>query len=484
MHITLLVTLLSLVGIFAITIPVTPWVTTGDQKMLLKQLSNIYFLNSPGCADPNRCIIINQSVSYQQIDGFGASMTESSAYVLSQLKGDAFDDAMRALFDNGEGIGISFVRVPMGTCDFALDSTTYDDTVDDYDLASFSIARDERYILPILRYAMKIRSEIVPPLPDVLPLYLMGSPWSPPVWMKTSNALGYGTLKNDNRVYVALAAYFTKFAQAYQRAMGSLPMYSVTPQNEPLFEPRGYAGMYLSAKQESKLAIEMNRQFKAAGLKTKIIVYDHNWDNASYPLEILANSEARQAIAGTAWHCYNGDVSAQSPVHTRYPEKETHLTECSGGQWAPNWADNLLWDVGTLIIGGTRNWAKSVLKWNLALDTHYGPTHGGCLDCRGFLTVDTTTSPPKWRKESEYYSFGHASKFVESGAFRIDSQIPGKKPVGIQHVAFLSKRQGEVVLLLTNPTKENVSFEIRYFDNALPTFIPARSVMTLVWPML
>eukprot|EP00708_Paratrimastix_pyriformis_P003255 GAFH01002026.1.p1 GENE.GAFH01002026.1~~GAFH01002026.1.p1 ORF type:complete len:431 (+),score=67.91 GAFH01002026.1:109-1293(+) len=392
---------------------------------------------------------------------------------------------MKDLFDRDQGIGVSFVRIPMGTCDFALDSTTYDDTKDDYSLAHFSVNRDMRYLIPVLQHAQEIRRGYVPPGGALRPLYFMGTPWSPPTWLKTSKAIGYGTLLPTVQARTTLANYFVRFIQAYANV--GLPIYAVTIQNEPLFEPRGYGGMHLDASQEVDIAIEMNRAFQQAGLDTKITVYDHNWDNASYPLHILQNAAARNAIAGTAWHCYAGDVAVQIPVHDAYPEKETYLTECSGGAWAPDFDGNLLWDTTVLIIGGMRGWSRAVLKWNLVLDQKDGPTHGGCLNCRGFLTADLSAKPPTLRRESEWYVFGHVAKFVESGARRAESRFAADQPqpdVGaLQHVAFVNPREGTAVLVVANPGKNDVAFELAHRSSVAPQVIPARSVMTLVWPL-
>src|SRR5207249_5921452 len=113
--------------------------------------------------------------------------------------------------------------------------------------------------------------------------------------------------------------------------------------------------------------------FVRSGIRTIILDWDHNWDEYQSPLQVLADSVAPRYIAGVAWHCYGGDVAAQSLVHDAHPEKNAYFTECSGGEWAPTFADNLKWFVRTLIIEATRGWAKGVLLWNLALDENHGP---------------------------------------------------------------------------------------------------------------
>ena len=172
------------------------------------------------------------------------------------------------------------------------------------------------------------------------------------------------------------------------------PIHLISLQNEPHHEPDNYPGMRLNPADRATLVREhFGPLFARVGIKTQILDWDHNWDEPDSPLEVLADSGARRYVAGVAWHCYGGDVSAQSKVRDAYPEKDVYFTECSGGAWAPSFADNLVWNVRTLIIGATRNWARGVLMWNLALDEKHGPHTGGCADCRGVVTINTPRAP-------------------------------------------------------------------------------------------
>ena len=146
---------------------------------------------------------------------------------------------------------------------------------------------------------------------------------------------------------------------------------------------------------------------------------------------MLADRKAAPFIDGVAWHCYGGDVSAQTPVHAAHPDKNAYLTECSGGEWDNGWADSLRWFTRELIIGSTRGWSRGIVLWNLALDEKYGPHAGGCGNCRGVVTIDSTTGAIT--RNLEYYVLGHASRFVMPGAHRIESTTGVK---GLATVAF------------------------------------------------
>jgi glucosylceramidase len=192
-------------------------------------------------------------------------------------------------------------------------------------------------------------------------------------------------------------------------------------------------------------------------------------------LRVLGDSVARRYIAGVAWHCYSGDVSAQTRVHDAYPAVDTYFTECSGGAWAPSFADNLVWNVRTLIIGATRNWARGVLLWNLALDEHHGPHLGGCGDCRGVVTIDSRSGAVT--RNVEYYALAHASRFVRPGARRMEST---SGVAGLESVAFRN-RDNTRVLIVVNTAAEERRFVVRSAGDALVYVLPAGAVATLRW---
>jgi glucosylceramidase len=180
---------------------------------------------------------------------------------------------------------------------------------------------------------------------------------------------------------------------------------------------------------------------RARGLATQILDYDHNWDKPELPLAVLADPVARAYIAGVAWHCYNGDVPAQTPVHDAYPDKDAWETECSGGEWSPKYAEVLAWMTDKLIIGASNNWSRGSLLWNLALDPAHGPHNGGCDDCRGVITIDPATGAIT--RNVEYYVLGHASRYVLPGAFRVAT----KHGEGIEAAAFLNPDGSRVAIL-------------------------------------
>jgi len=415
-------------------------------------------------------IDIDPTVTFQEMDGFGASLTESSAYLIyNALPEQQRQALMIDLFDPNTGIGLSFLRQPMGSSDFRLTDYTYDDVPigqTDYELQNFSIASDRNFIIPLLLEALAINPNIK----------IMGSPWSAPAWMKDSEQLGYGRLADSDYVYQAYADYFVKYIQAY--AAEGLAIDAVTLQNEPHYEPYGYPGMWMDPSDQARLAICLGQRLQANNIHTKIVIWDHNWDDPGYPITVLDDPEANSYIAGTAFHGYAGGPSAQLKVVKAHPDKDIYFTECSGGGWAPIFGDNLMWDISTLIIKAVRYYAKTVAKWNIALDENNGPKiSGGCDNCRGVVTINQSTG--QVTREVEYYSLGHAAKFVRPGAKRIAStEYAGQH---IENVAFVNP-DGSTVVIVLNPNTFRQNVQLKWKGQSFIYGLPARSVTSFKWP--
>lgn len=441
------------------------WVTTGDQHKLLSREPDVAFSAADTAGLPT--IAVASAPIYQEMVGFGAAITDAAASLINGLPPDRREALLRDLFDadRGEGIGLSFTRITIGASDFSSRHYSFDDMPPgqrDPILARFSIEPDRTNRLPVLRRALAINPQ----------LQIVASPWSAPGWMKTSGSLIGGTLRPD--AFGPFAEYLRRYVEAYA-ALG-VPIYALTVQNEPHFEPKDYPGMRLEPPARARFIGEyLGPLLARERIRTLILDWDHNWDDPQSPLRVLGDSVARRYIAGIAWHCYGGDVSAQTRVHDAYPAVDTYFTECSGGAWAPSFADNLVWNVRTLIIGATRNWARGVLLWNLALDENHGPHLGGCGDCRGVVTVDSRSGAVT--RNVEYYALAHASRFVRPGARRMEST---SGVAGLESVAFRN-RDNTRVLIVVNTAAEERRFVVRSAGDALVYVLPAGAVATLRW---
>ncbi|GER90093.1 glucosylceramidase [Dictyobacter vulcani] len=447
---------------------VNVWLTSGDLSTHLAPQANLTFANGNGSGN---VINVNENQTYQQMDGFGASLTDSSAWlVYNKMSSSQRSTLMNNLFNSSSGIGLNFLRQPIGASDLtrpapAVGEYSYDDMPagqTDPSLANFSISHDNAYIIPVLKQALQINPSIK----------IMGTPWSPPGWMKSSGSMEGGTLNAS--AYSAYANYFVKYVQAYQ-AQG-LPIYAITPQNEPLYVPNGYPGMSFPADQQTNfIKNNLGPAFAQNGITTKILGYDHNWDQTGYPTTILSDSTANSYTAGTAWHCYGGSVDAQTTVHNSYPNKDTWETECSGGAWENS---NGFPNTMSLLIGVVRNWGKSVVRWGMVLDPNGQPNLGtgaACSTCRGVVSVDQNNGNVTYN--GDYYGLGQASKFVTPGAYHIDSSAGSN---GIQDVAFKNP-DGTKVLVAYNSGSSSQSFSVQWGGESFAYTLPAGAAATFKW---
>jgi glucosylceramidase len=469
--------------------PAHAWVTTPDRQLQLSDRGTVPF----GKAGSDLLTItVDPGRTFQTMQGFGASLTDSSAAVLYRLDPAERDAAMVALFDPRRGDGLGYLRQPMGASDFvATAQYTYDDLPagqTDYSMRHFSIAHDESQILPLLRRARALNPR----------LQILASPWSPPAWMKTNGSLVGGSLIDEPRIYAAYALYFVRFLQAYERA--GVPVATVTVQNEPQNRnPSGYPGTYMSAEQQARFIEVLGPALRGAHLHVGILAYDHNWsmhpaDIAStppgqvpeteYPAMVLSDPRAARWVAGVAYHCYFGDPSRQTALHSRFPDAAIYFTECSGSHGptdppAQVFSDTLRFHARNLTIGTTRDWAQTVITFNLALDPSGGPHVGGCGTCTGVITVGPGQTVAT---NAEYYTLGHLSRFVKPGAVRIASTSFGTTGWNgqIMDVAFRNP-DGSIALVVHNENDAPRSFAVSSGGRSFEYTLPGGALATFTW---
>lgn len=435
------------------------WLTKGDQTQLLSK-QNIA-LNFSETTNANPTIEVDPNTSFQSIDGFGYTLTGGSASLINALPTADKDKLINELFGTADNaIAVSYLRISIGASDLSATPFTYNDLPDgetDENLAKFSLSKEQTDLIPILKKIVAINPAVK----------ILGSPWTAPAWMKTNKSFIGGSLKPE--YYATYSKYLVKYIQA-MKAEG-ITIDAITPQNEPL-HPGNNPSMYMEALDQAKFVKVLGPIFQSAGLATKIIVYDHNADRPDYPITILNDADAKKYVDGSAFHLYAGNISALTQVHNAHPDKNVYFTE----QWVggpSNFGEDLKWHVSTLIIGGTRNWSRNVLEWNLAADPNYNPhtDKGGCTTCLGAITIAPAVS-----RNVAYYVIAHASKFVKPGSIRIASNIIGN----LQNVAFKTP-EGKTVLIVCNNSSTDSSFNIKYNGKIVSSTLEKGAVATYVW---
>jgi glucosylceramidase len=445
---------------------VNVWLTTtsdpGGRTLTrgLQQQAPIAFAASSRDAD--QTVTVNELTTFQPFEGAGASFTDTAAYLLrgsGALSAGARDAVMRKLYHPADGIGLSFTRNPMGASDLARFSYSYDDTC--CDLSDFSLGADAD-VLALTKQAKALN-------PD---LSIMASPWSAPAWMKDNGSFNQGWLQAQ--YYGLYGQYFAKYVQGYQ-AQG-LHVDYVSPQNEPTCCP-GYPSMnWNTSGLRFFLVNALYPAFRNAGITTKVLVHDWNWDGYdTWAAPLLADGAIRDdpLFGGIAWHGYGGNVGTQTAVHNQYPFVNAYDTEHSGGLWIGNQHREDMLN----LVDYARNWGRSWVKWSLAVDQHMGPHNGGCDICTGLITVhngDERSGQVDYT--IEYYTMGHLTKFVRPGAVRIDSTANGSVP----NVAWKNP-DGSKALIAYNNTGSSQSVKVSWGAQSFTYTLPVRTSATFTW---
>lgn len=438
------------------------WLTNPDKSALFahqdKQLQ--FGLATNG----NPVIKVDDKQKYQSMVGFGFALTGGSAMHIINMKSESRSKLLQDVFGTkGNDIGVSYLRLSIGSSDLNDHVFSYDDLPDgetDINMDKFDLGPDKKDVIPVMKEILALNPSIK----------ILGSPWSPPKWMKTNDDTRGGRLKPE--YYAAYAKYFVKYIQ--QMKAEGITIDAITVQNEPL-HPGNNPSLLLTAPEEKDFVKNnLGPAFKAAGITTKILIYDHNADRPDYPITILDDPKAAKYIDGSAFHLYGGSVDAFTEVHNAHPDKNIYFTEQMVVQFDDTARMIISEPVGTIIIGATRNWCRNVLEWNLAAGPDFKPytDRGGCSMCQGAVTIDGNS----YTKNIAYYSMAHVSKFVRPGSVRIASSDPESLP----NVAFTTPGNKKV-LIVANENNNPQTFTISYNGKNASATLEGKAVATFVW---
>jgi glucosylceramidase len=449
------------------------WETSRNGGTLSKRLMQQPSIETSKTAGKGPAITL-ASKRQQSIDGFGGALTDSSAYLInhSSHKAEILEDLFGA--DRPQSADFKMVRLPLGASDLtanpsadapqskrgcsAVSPTCYapnpmcfgevppqepEECFGSYadkegpeqnPLEYFSIKHDERNIIPVLQAAKH----------EMPSLGIIATPWSAPGWMKTSRTYLYSCAGREDflgsTASVIYARYLADATKAYEE--NGLPFKLLSIQNEPQNCKIGMPTMRLEPKQEAEVANALPAQMKKAGVKSKptILGWDHNFEEsgkgrAQFPEELL--ELAPKTIGAIGYHSYEGLPYAPGWT-TKYPKVGLYLTESSGEYTDYRQGDsgaNLEFEVQHELIDPLRDGAKASLYWNLALDDGCGPqfqggegcekktSGGGCGACRPMITVDDEHQTVVLNED--FYYWAQFSRFIESGAARIETNTTG-----------------------------------------------------------
>jgi glucosylceramidase len=463
------------------------WLTRPDRSALCaRQEATVPFTDEAGRGVP---IVVDESRRFQAMDGFGFALTGGSAELMTKMTAPARGALIRELFaTGGAGIGISYLRLSIGASDLNSKVFSYDDRPPDetdFPLDHFSLGLDRQDVVPVMK-------QILATSPGIR---VLGSPWSAPPWMKTNKDARGGAL--EPRCYDVYARYLVKYVQAMK--LEGIAIDALTVQNEPLNSRNTPSMQMLPAEQRDFVRDHVGPAFRAAGLSTRLLLFDHNLDRIDHPLTTLQDPKAAQYADGTAFHHYGGDFTAMGLLHDARPDKNLYFSEQMIVERPGSPTIDIAGPVKRLVIGAPRHWSRNVVLWNLAADPNNDPhtDNGGCSMCQGAVTLDGD----KVTRNVAYYVIAHASRFVPPGSLRIGSTDPkdrvllvtedeeraGAVRVGVAetsgvapNVAFL-RPDGRIALIVANDSASGRRVIVQHQGRYAAVMLDAGAVATLVW---
>lgn len=457
-----------------VTGDVQTYVTYANKSMLFKNVPVDF--NSKPNMDVERTIWLDNSKTFQEIDGFGVAITGSSCYNLLHMSQDNRTKLLKETFDTKDGAGYSFIRISIGCSDFSLEEYTCCDTPGIENFAIHDL--DKRELFPVLKEILAINPK----------LKIIGSPWTCPRWMKVNNLTELQPFNSwtsgqlNPAYYQDYATYFVRFIQEMKKEGFSID--AITIQNEPLNRGNS-ASLYMTWQEQAEfIKSALGPKFSEAGIETKIVVFDHNYnyDNIpgqkSYPLKIYADPETSKYIDGAAYHAYGGDKSELLNVHNAAPDKNLYFTEMSIGSWNYSFDGDLMWSMRELGIGTLNNFCKAVIVWNYLLDENGAPNRpGGCTTCYGAIEISSKDYSTLDRK-SHFYLIAQLSKVISPGATRIG--VSGFKTDGLYFTA-VENTDGTYGMVLQNDTNLAIKIVLDDGTHSFPLTVAAKSIASCKW---
>ena len=424
-----------------------------------------------GHYDPKRPVIaVNSRVDYQEFMGFGGAFTESAAFTLSEAPEKVRDEALRAYFSKPEGLGYVLGRVHINSSDFSLENYTYVEE-GDKDLSTFDLSREDRWVVPMIRDAMKHAKE---------PLTLLASPWSPPGYMKDTGEMNYGG-KLLPQFADTWANYYARYIDEMKKR--GIDIWAVSVQNEPLATQTWDSCIYTAEEERDFVKHHLGPVLRASHPDTKIIVWDHNRDVlVERGAVVLSDPEAAQYVWGVGNHWYVSEAFENlTALHNLFPDKHILFTE--GCVELTTTSENAVYNgylgswsngerYGRNIIGDFNNWSRGWIDWNLVLNEIGGPNHVYNY-CEAPIMYDRNTE--KLIYNNSYYYIGHFSKHIAVGARRLEISVT-KEDV---HAVAFRNPDGRIVVVAQNEgfiaelslVVDGEGLNINLPDNSITTFV-------------
>lgn len=447
---------------------VVVYTTAEGTNLRLSATDTLTFTGFEQPLETQPSLFLDPSRKFQTFLGIGGAFTDAAAETWDKLPAEKQKELMMAYFDKASGIGYSFGRTNINSCDFSSDMYTYVEE-GDKELITFSIAHDEKYKVPIIREAIKTAG-------GSLPLFV--SPWSPPAWMKDNNDMLFGG-KLLPEYYQSWADYYIKYIQALEQS--GVPVWGLSVQNEPMARQTWESCIYTAEEErdfiKNYLGPTLHRNNMA---DKKLIAWDHNRDLIYHRAAgILSDPEAAKYVWGIGFHWYEVWTGGRQYENVKrvaetFPETNLLLTEACNYPFSWETIDQWQWgeQYGENMIHDFNNGAVAWTDWNILLDETGGPNH---VKNFCFAPIHARVKEGTLHYMNSYYYIGHFSKFIRPGAERI---ISSSSRAQLLTTAFMNT-DGTIALVVMNPTDEEISYRLYIGNQAAVTVSRPHSIATL-----
>ncbi len=407
---------------------------------------------------------VRPNCEYQTVIGIGGALTDTSGNIFDKLDDEAKREFIKSYYDKDEGIGYSFGRLTIGSCDFSTCDYTYVEE-GDMTLDTFDLGHDKKYVVPMTRMALEYAPE----------LKLFASPWSPPKYMKTIDSRIGGHLKKE--FYPLWAKHFRKYVEAC-RAEG-IDIWGVTMQNEGRAWQLWESCLY-TPDEEYEFLGYLGRELE--GTDVKILCYDHDRERVFERAVKMFEGENGKYCDGIAYHWYSGSHFGDiKNVYHKYPNKLSVASEgCTivqGKGIKPELELRQAEKYASDILYCLSNGTNSYCDWNIILDENNGPYHnreGRPISADALVYYNSETKELIYRPA--FYYVGHFSKFIRPGAVVIGSSSFNEM---VETVA-VKNPDGTIAVVMLN-RKDKGTRAILRLDNHICKFdVPAHSIITAV----
>jgi glucosylceramidase len=419
----------------------------------------INFISKPGAE--MQLINLYPDIEYQTFHGFGGAITEAAGYAYSTLSDDNKKKVLELYFGT-EGNNYSLVRGHIDSCDFSISNYAAITDPTDTEMKTFSLERDEQYIIPLMKAAQELKGE---------PLDLMLTPWSPPAFMKTNGDRNHGgKLKKEYRTF--WAEYICRYIKEYQHR--GFCVNRITVQNEPQAVQTWDSCIFTAEEEKEFLRDYLYPALNKNGLShIKINIWDHNKENMYDRAKAIIDDTTIHMVDGVAFHWYSGDhFEAIGLTREAFPGKELIFTEgCV--EYSRFDADQLhnAQMYAHDIIGDLNAGMTGFIDWNILLDEKGGPNHVHNY-CDAPIMIDTKND--KFEVKLSFYYIGHFSKYIKKDAKRIAFTKYSDK---LEVTAF-KNTDGTIVTVLLNRSEQDMKASFRMNGKLADILIPSKSIAT------